>query len=429
MAGEFRLGRASVKITPPGTRVVHDDLYAKALVFEQDGARSAMIVCDLVALRRPVIEAARKQIESITGIPGNRVMITATHTHRAFAPGLLGLTRLDSTGRKAAEEYRASLLRNIGEAVRMAASSLEPAVASAAIGHEPSLVFNRRFLMKDGTVKFNPGFLNPDIVRAVGPVDPEVRVVYFESTDRRPLATLVNYALHLDTVGGNEISADYAYTLSRLLAEVKGPDMLTVFTIGAAGNVNHFDVSRPGPAQSHAEAARIGTVLAAEVLKTYKKLERVTTGPPRTLQRLVPLPLSKITPADVEKALALEKRVGTRDEAPFLEQMWMQRVLYTAERNGKPVEAEVQVFTVGDELAWVGLPGEIFVELGMALKKASPFRFTMVNELANDWLRYIPNRKGYLEGGYEAINTRGAAGSGELLVEAATDLLIEARGR
>jgi hypothetical protein len=79
-------------------------------------------------------------------------------------------------------------------------------------------------------------------------------------------------------------------------------------------------------------------------------------------------------------------------------------------------------------LAWVGLPGEIFVELGMAIKKASPYRFTIVNSLANGALHYVPNRKGFAEGSYEAINTSGGPGTGELLVDAATRLLISLHG-
>jgi hypothetical protein len=94
-------------------------------------------------------------------------------------------------------------------------------------------------------------------------------------------------------------------------------------------------------------------------------------------------------------------------------------------RQGKPLEAEVQVIALGDQLAWVALPGEIFVELGMAIKQASPFPYTIVAELANGSVGYVPSRKAYPEGAYEVVSARCAAGSGEMLVDAALRMLKE----
>jgi hypothetical protein len=93
------------------------------------------------------------------------------------------------------------------------------------------------------------------------------------------------------------------------------------------------------------------------------------------------------------------------------------------------MEAEVQVISLGDQIAWVGLPGEIFVELGQAIKLASPFPHTIVVELANGSIGYVPNRRAYPEGAYEVISSRVAAGGGEMLVDAAVRLLIEHRQR
>jgi hypothetical protein len=73
----------------------------------------------------------------------------------------------------------------------------------------------------------------------------------------------------------------------------------------------------------------------------------------------------------------------------------------------------------------VTLPAEIFVELGLAIKAASPFETTLVIELANDSLGYIPTKKAFAEGSYEIVNSRVEAGSGERLVEAAISLLKE----
>src|SRR5690606_7222940 len=88
-------------------------------------------------------------------------------------------------------------------------------------------------------------------------------------------------------------------------------------------------------------------------------------------------------------------------------------------------DAEVQVIALGNELAWVGLPGEIFTEFGLNLKNASPFRYTMIHSLANGAIGYVPNLRAYPERAREDMATRCAPGSGERLVEAATHLLIK----
>src|SRR5262249_16517286 len=107
----------------------------------------------------------------------------------------------------------------------------------------------------------------------------------------------------------------------------------------------------------------------------------------------------------------------------FLEKVKGFKVLDVAARDGKPWEVEVQIITLGDQLAWVSLPGEIFVELGLAIKKGSPYRHTLLAELANGSVGYIPDKPAYPQGNYEVASTRCAAGWGEMLVEAALRLL------
>ncbi len=102
------------------------------------------------------------------------------------------------------------------------------------------------------------------------------------------------------------------------------------------------------------------------------------------------------------------------------------KVLELEEKRGQPVEAEVQVIALGREVAWVGLPGEIFVELGRAIKNASPFPYTIVAELANGAIGYVPDRRAYPQGAYEVISSRVAQGGGEALAETAVRLLLEA---
>jgi hypothetical protein len=201
--------------------------------------------------------------------------------------------------------------------------------------------------------------------------------------------------------------------------------MLTLFTIGCAGNLNHYDVSNKEPQKGHGEAARIGTVLAAEVLQTMKRLKSLDPGALRVHSETLELPLSEIGPGDVEWARKITPLFGKRNAAPFIDMVRAAKIVDVEARKGKPLEAEVQVIALGNQLAWVGLPGEVFTELGMMIKTNSPFQYTVVAELANGPAGgYVPNRKAYPEGAYEAVSARCGPGSGEMMVDAAVRMLI-----
>jgi hypothetical protein len=436
-AADLRVGAAAVNINPPlgiglagyyserGAEGVADDLFAKAAVFEDGRTKVALVVCDLISMPRHTTTEARQLIAQQTGIPAGHVMIAATHSHTG--PVLKrDSTRddLDGGSKDISARYTAGLPRLIAQAVADAHAKLAPARVSFARESEPRLGFNRRFWMRDGTVGWNPGKLNPDALRPVGPIDPEVGVVYAETAGRQPLLTFVNYAMHPDTTGGTRISADYPGALSRALALYKGPPMLTLFANGTCGNLNHVNVRWADPQKGTNEANRLGAILAGAVCKAYMDLQPVADTTLRARSELVPLPLPRVTDADVEEARAIVKRINAR-ETRFMEKVRAFKVLDVHARQGQPQEVEVQVITLGRDLAWVSLPGEIFVELGLSIKAASPFKQTHLVELANGAIGYIPNRSAYAEGNYEVESARCAEGSGELLVTTAARLLGE----
>ena len=435
-AAALRAGAGTVRITPDwptpmagyyNTRLstnTHDDLYAKAIVLEAEGTRAALVVCDLISLPRKVVVETREIISRTTGVAGSNVMISATHSHTG--PVLdTGSSRktVDGSGTDVVRDYTAQLPAKIAEAVRLAETALQPARLSVAHQTEDHLSHNRRFHLRDGTVGWNSGKLNTNIVRAAGPIDPDVAVIYFESQQTHPIATYVNFAMHPDTVGGLEFSADYAFHLSRLLGDYKGTNMVTVFANGACGNINHVDVNWTSPQKGHTEAARLGTILAGNVFKAYTRLKPVTPGQIRMRYEIVKLALPELKPGEVEAAHETVSRLGSKTPPKFLEQVNAFKVLDVAARQGRPHDVEVQVIAMGDEVAWVSLPGEIFVELGLEIKKKSPFRHTIIAELANGAIGYIPNASAYDEGNYEPVSARCARGSGEELVQVALKLL------
>ncbi|MCY3022391.1 MAG: hypothetical protein NTW87_25705, partial [Planctomycetota bacterium] len=243
---------------------------------------------------------------------------------------------------------------------------------------------------------------------------------------RVPVAIYVNYTVHLDNVGGAEISADVPYTVSKLLGEVKGPGLVTLYTNGTCGDVNHIDVNWAEPQGGHANAARMGTILAGDVLRLMPKLTALQSRDLRCHSAMVQLDLPELAPGDLEKAQAVIAKVKSDGPKPkFMEQVDAFKVMDVAARAGKPFSVEVQAIALGDDVAWVSLPGEVFVEIGLEIKESSPFRHTIVAELANGSIGYIPTERAWAHGNYEVVSARCAKGSGERLVKAATRMLKE----
>jgi hypothetical protein len=445
LAAGTRVGAAAVDITPPlgipmagyyherGADGVLDPLFSKALVIEQEGERAAFVVLDIIGVTRSITDQARAQIEQTTGIKGSHVMISATHAHTGPELAQRGQRSADMGGQKqSAVDYTEGLPNRVAQCVRLANERLQPALLRLAKGRCEGLAFNRRYLMRDGSVGWNPGKLNPEIVMPAGPTDPEVGILYAELPDAngptKSIATYVNFAMHPDTTGGSKFSADWPGALSRLLASYHGSNHVTLVANGACGNINNFDFFWKWPNSGPFEQNRISAILGAAVFQAYKDLQPVS-GPIRARSETVELGLPEITAAQVEEAKRTIELTKDDRGANFMKLVRAYRALDVAARQGKPHQVEVQVIALGRDAAWVSLPGEVFVELGLAIKQRSPFTRTFIVELANESIGYIPNRRSYAEGNYEPESARCAAGSGEKLVEVAVRLLTDLFGQ
>ncbi|HNY78471.1 MAG: neutral/alkaline non-lysosomal ceramidase N-terminal domain-containing protein [Sedimentisphaerales bacterium] len=436
----LEVGVGVVDITPPlGYRMsgyfherlsegVSNPLHAKAIVMRQGATKAAMVFCDIIGLSPDVSRAARQRAESMTGIPAANILLAATHSHTG--PLYWGTLRnhfheqaLAKSGQDPCEsaDYSAMLAERIVQAIRQADSAVRPVRVEAGIAQQQGLSFNRRFHMKDGTVRFNPGVLNPDIVRAAGPIDPSVGVVLFRTADRNEaLAGLVNFALHLDTVGGTQYAADYPYYLEQELRQTLGGEFTLLFGTGTCGDINHIDVTR----QERLKTDEIGRTLAQTVVDALAGLKAAKAPSLAVARAVVEAPLQTFTADEIEQARRDIHKVGTQ-ELPFLDQVRAYKILALQWRGGPTLPLEVQVFRLSDEIAVVGLPGEVFVDLGLAIKQASPFATTLVIELCQDAPGYIPTRKAFAEGSYETVNSRVAPGGGERMADAAIELLAQ----
>jgi sugar phosphate isomerase/epimerase len=433
-------GLAVIDITPPvGYRMsgyfrerlstgTSNPLKAKAIVLRQGQTSAAMVFCDIIGISLDVSSRARRIAAKRSGIPAENILITATHSHTG--PLYFGALRkhfhnlaVAKHGNDPCEkvDYSSELVKKIVRAITRANAKAEPVRLEAGIAEQKDLSFNRRFHMKNGTVRFNPGVMNPDIVRVAGPIDPEVGIVFFKKAGNDdPGAALVNFTLHLDTVGGSKYAADYPFYVEQSLREKYGDDFVLLFGTGTCGDINHIDVTK----RERLKTDFIGKTLAQTVKTKAGSLDDVAEPSLVVRSETVNVPLQNFSPDKIAWARESIKKVGT-SELTFLEQVEAYKILARQMRPGETIGLEVQVFRLSSDVAVVGLPGEVFVDLGLAIKRASPFATTLVIELCQDAPGYIPTRKAFVEGSYETINSRIAPGGGEKMVKAAIKLLKE----
>jgi hypothetical protein len=397
-----------------------DDLYARALVLSDETTSAALVVCDLIGLRREMTGRIRAEIERRTGLPAENVLICCTHTHTGpiTAPWT-------EAGIYPQQAYLDVLESKIADAVQLAVQHRQPASLHVGCGQVQGIAFNRRLWMRDGTLRTNPPFPSPDIVRPAGPTDPELGIWMVRGADDKPLAMVNTYALHPDQVGGTVLCADYGGVEARLLQQFLGTTCAVLCPNGTCGDINHFDFSKPST-YSHGlhVHTRSGHALAGEAIKQLPNLVPVKAGAVHAGSRTIQAALRAPTGDEVawaEKAVGAEMRGFDADGLAVVKAHRILRLHRSAQTS---IPVEISAIAVGST-AFVGLPGEIFVELGLAIKARSPFSYTFVAELCNDTIGYAPTRKAYAEGGYEATSSPLSPGTGEQMVEVALALLNE----
>ena len=424
MQATLKAGSASANITPPlGTRIpggfrpryaenVDDELFAKAVVIDNGTTRIAIVTCDLIAIPEKVADAAKARIADRCDIPPAHVMVNATHTHTAVAiADLLGVD--EDT------EYTEWVPLKIADAVELAVWRLKPARVGFASVDEERITFNRRWHMKNGTVRFNPGVEHPDLVKPTGTIDPEVAMMFVEATDDgTPISAVANFSLHyIGTDNGNALSADYFGHFDRLMRGYLGDTCISLLWNAASGQINNTDFSgrTKWTASGHQQAVKMANVLAGhfivekQLMEMHETLDLSGDLATLTFQR------KEITAEDLEVAeQVLSVPQGTYDAyetGPFswvvgepIPQALVDVYAHECQRLAKlpaQMTAPVQVIRLG-EAAIVALPGEVFVETGMNIKSKSDASPTFLVSLANGYIGYICTDKALIEeGGYE----------------------------
>jgi hypothetical protein len=304
-------------------------------------------------------------------------------------------------------------------------------------------VFNRRYVMKPGTmppdpwghtsdtVKMNPGQGNANVVKPAGPIDPALPVLAIQDVEGEPIAVLANYTLHYVGGGkGAEISADYfgvwAKMIEREWAKSSKPDkppLVAIMTNGCSGNINNVDVqqrsAQPSPYHQMNAVARM---VANDTLRVLGGIKYQNWAPMASRATTVELGVRKPSPQDVEDARRIIEKAGPQLKS--LPEIYARETVLL-DKWPEKVSAPVQALRLGD-VGIVTFPGEAFVEMGLEVKDKSPFPLTFVIDLSNNYLGYIPTVAAHEQGGYETWRARSSfleRDAAPKLVSTALDLL------
>lgn len=418
---------------------IRDPLYARAMACANDaGDAFVLINMDSIMVWEELAQSVRARVEKMIGIPGNRIMISSTHTHTGgpvdeFVPGTS-----DSV-------YMAWLADRAADAAVLAWQKRCPARIGYGSAQEHTISFIRRYHMKDGTLQTNPGFKGDEIIGPAGQIDPEIGIMKIEDSNGNLMGVITNFACHPDTVRGNRFCADYPGELRRVLKAVYGQDIVSLFLLGACGNINHVNFMHRTNAyyrnSNPPHYVRMGRILAGDVIRALADIETEETETIAVESAVFPARIRTPSQEDIAAAQALlEARpyevVVSPEENKFIgdrtllkERHYARSLLSVAKIENKLVEIPVQAVRLG-KAALVGLPCELFVEFGLDIKARSGFEHTMISTLTNGCFGYIAIREAFAQGGYETSisgNTKMAPETGYDMADTAVKLMEKMR--
>lgn len=436
----LKVGFARVDITPPlGYPIagyfnaryadgILDNLYADAIAVSCGETKGVLISADLLGIIAKDAKTYREKIAEENGIPQEAIYLSCTHTHTGPQTHSQVFGDLEEKW----HFYIDFLASRLSEAVRLAFQDLKQAQMGWAVTQLDNIAYKRRFRMKDGTVRTNPGVLNPDIEEPIGEVDKELALVRFVREGAGDVL-LVNFGVHSDTVTGNKFSADYPHFLRQAL-EGALPGVHCSFFCGVQGDVGAVDQMKgrlfPREASNPSLARHMGYSMAGTVLQIYNRVKFTDVNSvafgilefeaPSNRADESKLPWARkimelYEAGENEQINAMGVRGG--DEAMTRTTMVAEaRRILQLEHGPDSFTLPISGVRIG-EVVLVGYPGEPFTDIGVGLKKGSVYGLTMPCCLVNGAEAYFPMQDSYDEGGYEAVGSVFGPKTAELLVE------------
>ena len=426
---EFRAGAVALDVSPKQFPVlvnggmtsrsatgVTDPIYAKALVLADGKTEIAIVVVDSCMMPRPMLDEAKALATKRTGIPSDRILISATHTHTAPST-------LDCLGTKADPRYTPYLTGKISEAIAAAQKKLQPAQAGWNKVNAAEFTALRRWVRRPDRIANDP-FGNPtvranmhagrnwdDVTGESGPEDPDLTLISIQDLKGKPLAILANFSMHYFGAA-KAVSADYFGKFATNLRSMLGADesFVGIMSHGCSGDIWRRDytirnwIVDPPPKEEQMQIDSYSKDLAERTLQGYSKIKH---GPNLDLAMAETRMTLKYRVPDVgllQWAEAIVAEMGDRNPKTKTE-VYAKEQIVLHERQ--ETEIVLQALRIGD-MAITTTPNETYSLTGLKLKAKSPLPKTMVIELANGGDGYIPPPEQHFLGGYNTWAARSA---------------------
>lgn len=429
---ELKVGFARVDVTPKlGTRLagyprireadgVLDPLTVTAVVFDNGEKRAVVMSYDHLGLNMSRTEVMRPVIAEAAETEADAIHICCTHTH------LGPVTYVGSN-----DDYVEFLTGRMCDAAKLAVADLAPAAMSYTRARVEDVAFVRRFRMKDGSCRTNPGPLNPDIDHPLNTPDEEASLLIIKR-ENAPEIGIINFQVHPDVIGGTKISADFPYFV-RSTYEAMVENSRCMYINGTQGDTNHIDV-RLGKTElrgGYKRSRYMGRKIALSLIANYdlaKPLEGTEIG---YAQKYVTVKYNKGTPDQIPEAEAIMARFregGIEYALPDVKGMLRTSLYAQANRivslKDQPDTREIVLsgVRVGD-VAFAGFPGEPFTDMGRGVKEHSKYTLTIPSCCTNGYEAYFPTESAYEYGSYEGMSARFACGTAEQLTEESYNLI------
>lgn len=421
-SADLRVAAASVDLEADDSMVIaggigpgratgqEGQLRVTAVVVEKPGQGKFVIgSVDVLFLTRDFVDRALAEVRRQTGIPPEHVLINATHTHHAPSVTVVHGYGVDAVFQKRIED-------GIVKAIIDADASLADGCRFFFhLGEERTIGANSRLLLKDNQVYW----IGPmtDAVGPTGPFDPQLPVLAFKGPADKLRALVFNHSTHtIGTVKGAVRSPGfYGLAAQDLERELGGT---VCFLEGASGSTHNIAGVPAAMAVSRMKDAVTDALKAAQ----ERPVERIAS-----VKRKFTFPVRRFDEAaEEQKVIRYCSRYAPSQVdiiAPVFRDMRQQLVPL----QGQERETWIQAMVIGD-VALVGVPAEYFTALGVDIKKRSPFEHTYVAELANDWIGYLPDRKGHEMGGYQTWmgqHSFAEVGTGERVADEVIAMLHE----
>ena len=393
-----------------------DPLFAHASVFRDNASVIAFLSLDVVIVEREYVLKIRELVGRECPIPANSIMVCATHNHACTAVVERPWSQKD-------DQYLENMVKWGAEAIIAAYHAMVPVEIGTGSCYESRVSFNRRFIMKDGSVISQPSFdiIDNAVLFGEGVIDPQVGVLCVRDRSRKIIGMLVNFACHAVHLMGS-ISAGFPGVLCNRLKETYGSNFVCVFLNGACGNVIHRNYADP---EYKDTKERIGAILADDVIRsaeavTYSKQLKIAAESISVKIRYREIDglernMNNLTSFNVFKSL-IEKGWY----------QWSLDRLKDLHAKSDHEDAEIQVLRIGDAV-FGAVPAEYFSQHSLRIKEQSPVAKTFVVSLANGWLGYIPHKEAFDRiGGHEStwcISSKMEPAAGDRMADAMLEII------